>query len=159
MKVGIIVYSQSGNTLSVAQKLEEVIKSAGHTVNIARVEPVSEDARSPLKSAPDITPYDAVIFASSVQAFSLAPVMKLYLSQISDKTGKQASCFVTQHFKRKFLGGNRAVRQITAACKAKGIEVICSGVVNWSSDIREKQIDDIVTRLSSIYGKNEEHQY
>jgi len=157
MNVGIIVYSKSGNTLSVAQKLEKVIKSAGHTVSIARVEPVSEAAHYPLKSAPDIIPYDAVIFASPVQAFSLAPVMKLYLSQISDITGKQVTCFVTQHFKKKFLGGNRAIRQITAACKAKGTEVIWSGVVNWSSNIREKQIDDIVTRLSSIFGKSEVH--
>mgnify|MGYP000897193925 CR=1 FL=1 len=158
MNVGIIVYSQSGNTLSVAQKLEKVIKSAGHTVSIARIEPVSVGVHSPLKSAPDIIPYDAVIFASPVQAFSLAPVMKMYLSQISDLSGKQASCFVTQHFKKRFLGGNRAIRQITAACKAKGAEVSWSGVVNWSSDIREKQIDDIVTRLSSIYGKSEAHQ-
>lgn len=158
MNIGIIVYSQSGNTLSVAQKLEKVIKSAGHTVSIARVEPVSEGVHSPLKSTPDITVYDAVIFASSVRAFSLAPVMKLYLSQISDITGKQASCFVTQHFKKKFLGGNRAVRQIKEACKEKGAEVIWSGVVNWSSDIREKQIDDIVTKLSSIYGRSKVHQ-
>lgn len=158
MNVGIIVYSQSGNTLSVAQKLEKVIKSAGHTVSIVRIEPVSEGAHSPLKSAPEITTYDAVVFASSIRAFSLAPVMKLYLSQISDITGKQASCFVTQHFKKKFLGGNRAIRQIKAACKAKGAEVIWSGVVNWSSDMREKQIDDIVISLSSIYGESEAHQ-
>ena len=152
MKVGIIVYSQSGNTLSVAEKLEKAIKSAGHTVTLERVEAVSEGSNpvNRLKSAPDITPYDAIIFASPVQAFSLAQAMKLYLSQISDITGKQAYCFVTQHFKKAWLGGNHAVRQITAACKAKGGEVIWSGVVNWSGSTREKQIDDIVTRLSSI---------
>ena len=38
MNVGIIVYSKTGNTLSVAEKLQEAIRSAGHTVNIERIE-------------------------------------------------------------------------------------------------------------------------
>ncbi len=154
MNIGIIVYSHTGNTLSVSQKLEEAMKAAGHTVSIARVEPVNGNPNSgtpvQLKSSPDIIPFDAVVFASPVQAFSLAPVMKQYLSQIPDITGKQVHCFVTQQLKKPWLGGNRAVRQIAAACKAKGADIISSGIVNWSGKNRESQIDEIVSRLSAI---------
>lgn len=154
MNVGIIVYSQTGNTLSVAQELGKALKSAGHTVSIARVEPENDDPRSRapvrIKAAPDGSPYDVVIFASPVHAFSLAPAMKLYLSQVPGLNGKKAYCFVTQHLKKAWLGGNHAVRQITAACKAKGAAVISSGVVNWSAGNREKQIAEIVGRLSAI---------
>lgn len=153
MKVGLIVYSQTGNTLSVAQKLEEAIKAAGHTISIVRVEPESDKASGPvikLKSVPDVSPYDVIIFASPVQAFSLAPVMKIYLSKISGLDGKKVYCYVTQQFKKAWMGGNRAVKQITAACKAKGADIISNGVVNWSSSIREEQISDIVKRFSTI---------
>ncbi len=154
MNVGIIVYSHTGNTLSVAQKLEQALRNNGHAVSIARVEPVQEDPRAPgpvqLKSAPDVSGYDAVIFASPVQAFSLAPVMKLYLSKLPSLAGKKVSCFVTQHLKKAWMGGNRGVGQITSACRDKGAQVAASGIVNWSGDARERQIEDIVSRLSAI---------
>jgi len=37
MNIGIIVYSQTGNTLSVAKKLEERLSAAGHSVNLEQV--------------------------------------------------------------------------------------------------------------------------
>lgn len=154
MNVGIIVYSHTGNTLSVAQRLEEALKAAGHSTGIARVEPVNSDPRASapvaLKSAPDISPYDAVIFAAPVQAFSLAPTMKLYLSQISSLAGKKVCCFVTQHLKKPWMGGKHAVRQITTACKAKGAEITASGIVNWSGEARQAQIDDLLAKLASM---------
>lgn len=154
MKIGIIVYSHTGNALSVAQKLEEALTIAGHDVKLERVEPVNGDpgksGSAELKSAPDVSPYDAVVFASPVQAFSLARVMKLYLSQISDLSGKKVYCFVTQGLKKKWMGGSRAVGQIKSACKAKGANVTDSGIVNWSGNTRETQIEDIVNRLGAI---------
>ncbi|HWQ74260.1 MAG TPA: hypothetical protein VN441_03005 [Syntrophomonas sp.] len=154
MNIGIIVYSHTGNTLSVAQKLEQALKAAGHAASIERVEPVNDDLRSSapveLKSAPDVSVYDAVVFASPVQAFSLARVMKLYLSQISSLSGKKVYCFVTQGLKSKWLGGSHTIGQIKSACKAKGADVIASGIVNWSGQKREEQINDIVSRLGAI---------
>jgi flavodoxin len=152
MKIGIIVYSYTGHTLSAAQKLEEAIKAAGHSANLERVEPVVDNPNSndpvQLKSSPDVTQYEAVVFASPVHAFSLSRVMKLYLSQLPDMTGKKVHCFVTQQLKWPWMGGNRAVRQITEACRAKGADVISGGVVNWSGKDRDSQIDDIVRRMS-----------
>lgn len=37
MKIGIILHSQTGNTLSVANKLKEKLISLGHTVNLEQV--------------------------------------------------------------------------------------------------------------------------
>jgi flavodoxin len=154
MYIGIIVCSYTSNTLSIAQKLEQALLAAGHHASIARVEPVNEDLRAStppeLKSAPDITPYDAIIFASPVHAFSLAPLMAKYLSQISDLSGKKIYCFVTQHLKHKWMGGSHAVNQIKSACKAKGGNILETGVVNWTSSKREEQIAEIVQRMSAI---------
>lgn len=154
MKIGIIVYSNSGNTLSVAERLEKSLAAKGHSVEIRRVETDGDPTKptSPviLKNAPDISVYDTVIFASPVQAFSLAPAMKLYLSQISVLNGKKIHCFVTQGLKKAWMGGNHAIRQISAACKTMGGSVISTGVVNWSSDRREQQIEEITAALSAI---------
>ena len=154
MNAGIIVYSQTGNTMSVAEKLKQALEANGHAVNIERVEARDGDTGSPapvkLESAPDIAPYDLVIFASPVHAFSLAPAMKTYLSQISSFTGKKVCCFVTQQLKKAWMGGNRAVRQIKTICMSKGADIIASGVVNWSCNTRGEQIDDIVERFCQI---------
>lgn len=154
MKVGIVVFSQTGHTLSVAERLVEELKAKGHDAAIARVEQVETKPNSPepikLKTAPDVQMYDAVIFASPVQAFSLARVMALYLSGVSDLTGKKVACFVTQGLKMSWMGGNRAIRKIRAACREKGAEIRGSGIVHWSSDARKSQIADVVKRLSVL---------
>lgn len=152
MKVGIMVYSHTGNTLSVALKLQEALNEKGHTATIERVVPVESKpqakGKTALQNAPDVTPYDALIFASPVYGFALAPTMLLYLSQISSLADKKVACFVTMNFKFKWLGGNHSVRQITAACKEKGADVLKSGIVSWESKSRDEEIAAVVSRLT-----------
>jgi len=42
MNIGIIVYSQTGNTLSIAKKLEEKLSAAGHSATLEEVKVVGE---------------------------------------------------------------------------------------------------------------------
>ena len=154
MKIGIILYSQTGNTLSVAERLTKVLEIKGNTVNLLKVEALNAETKSSapvkLKTTPDVSPYDAIIFASPVQAFSLAPAMKLYLAQIANLKGKKVYCFVTQHLKKDWMGGNHATKQIQAACKLKGAEAISGGIVHWSHTDREGQINAVVKKLGAI---------
>jgi NAD(P)H dehydrogenase (quinone) len=151
MNVGIIVYSQTGNTLSVAQKLKEAILAQGHTAVLERVEAENDapNSKQPprLTKAPDLSGYDAVLFGAPVHAFSLCLVMKLYLTQCSKLRGKPVCCFVTQHLKKPWMGGNRAIKQMHALCGDKGADNRESGVVNWTAPGRDAQIDAVVTRL------------
>jgi flavodoxin len=154
MKIGLIVYSHTGNTLSVAKKLEEALHKAGHNVTLSRVEPVNDNpqAKGPieLKSAPDVSPFDVVIFASPVRGFSLAMPMKTYLEQIAGLNDKKVYCYVTQQLKKPWLGGNHAVKQIKAVCNTKGGDILKSGVINWSAKIRDQQINTVVQELSQV---------
>lgn len=152
MKIKIVVYSKSGNTLLVAEKVKNALISKGNKVDLERLEvfneeqPVNTEIR--LKNMPEIASYDAVIFASPVNGFSLAQPMKIYLSKIPDIKDKNVYCFVTQHLKKAWLGGNRAVKEIKSACKKKGGNILMSGIVNWSSEKRKEQISDIVKRFT-----------
>ncbi len=151
MKIGIVVYSYSNNTRSVAERMADAMKLKGYKVNVEQVEVIDDDPNSSkpiqFKFVPQITDYDMIIFGSPVRAFSLASPMKLYLSEIENLTSKKIYCFVTQHFKKAWLGGNRAVGQMKECCKIKGANVEKSGVINWSSDEREQQIESLIEKF------------
>jgi len=84
MNIGIIIYSQTGNTNSVALKLKEKLSAAGHSVDIEQIEISGElgprATNFQLKTKPDVDTYDALVFGAPVQAFSLSPAMKSYLT-------------------------------------------------------------------------------
>lgn len=154
MNIGILVHSRTGNTLSVAEKLKQALQKAGHTARIERVTAVNEESSAgtnvTLKDIPDAAGYDAVLFGAPVHGFSLSPVMGKYLSQIGALKGKKVGCFVTQHFPKPWMGGNRAIKQMTGLCQAKGAAVAGTGVVNWSNKAREAQISSVVEQLGKL---------
>jgi len=152
MNIGIIVHSFTSNTLSVAEKLKEKFLAEGHLVTLEQVTAVNEDpaaaAKVELLAIPDITGYDMLIFGAPVRAFSLSPVMLLYLNQLPSLQGKKISCFVTQQLSFAWLGGNRSIKQMKKAVIAKNGTVYETGVVNWSSKTRENLITDLINRLT-----------
>jgi len=155
MNIGIILYSETGNTYSVSQKLKEKIIKAGHSVNIERlkvigkVHPSTKDVK--FESLPDIEPYDALVFGSPVQAFSLSSAMTAYLSQIKSLLDKKVAFLVTQFFPFPWLGGNRTIGQMKKICESKGATICGAAVVNWSKPSREKQIAEMVEKLSKLF--------
>ena len=155
MKIGIIIHSHTGNTLTVAERIKEALCERGHNAEIRRVCAENEDPSASgnlrLTEEPDVGGYDALVFGAPVRAFSLSPVMALYFKGLAPMGDKPAVCFVTQHFRRPWMGGNRAVKQMKAACAAAGAQVLHTGVVNWSGPLREQQIEEIVKRFSEAF--------
>lgn len=154
MSIGILVYSLTGNTLSVAEKIKEELKQKGKSAVIERITILGETQNGAgsvvLKHIPDLSNYDTVIIGSPINAFSLSVPMKKYLKLHADVKGKQLHCFVTQYFKHPILGGNKGIRQIKNLCLLKGGTVQKSAIVHWSSPNREEQIKEAVKKLSDI---------
>ena len=155
MNIGIIVYSQTGNTLSVAEKLKEKLTAGGHTASLEKVTVAGGrkpgDRSFQLETLPDAGPYDALVFGSAVEAFSLSPVLTAYLKQIGSLQGKKVACLVTQFFPYPWMGGNRAIRRMRKLCESKGAAVCGSGVVNWAKFRRDKTTAKVVDRLSGLF--------
>lgn len=151
MKIGIIVYSHTGNTLSVAWKIEQAIRAAGHEVRTEKVEPVidnpNSDTPAELKSSPDVDQYDAVVFASPVHAFSLSRIMKHYLLQLPDLTGK-SPLFRDTATEKAVDGREPCGPPDKRRMQEKG----STGHIGWCRQLvrenRESQIEDIVRRMS-----------
>ncbi len=153
MRIGIIVHSITGNTLSVSQQIQQRLQASGHTVVIERIrptgkEPVSNEAAVQLETTPDLSNYEALIFGAPVQAFSLDPVMSAFLKQVPDLGGRPSVCFLTQQLPFRFFAGNRSIRRMQSLCEAKNSRVVLTGIVNWSNKERSRMIEDLVQNVA-----------
>ena len=155
MNVGIIVYSQTGNTYAVAGKLQEKIAAVGHAAGVERIT-VGGKAFPSGKSVqfttlPQVDQYDALIFGAPVHAFSLAPVMTAYLKQLPSLERTKTACFVTKQWPSHWTGGNRAIAKMKKICTAKGAAVCATAIVAWSESRREQSIDECIERLGNLF--------
>lgn len=151
MKIGIIVYSQTGNTYSVVSKLKEKL---GNSATVLRLETVGEvkPSKIKIKEFPKVDKYGVLILAAPVQAFSLCIPMLTYLNGLDSLKNKKVGLVVTQGFPYAWMGGNRAIRQMINICKLKGATIIGTGIVNWLSKKREDMINTVIDDFSSLLG-------
>ena len=150
MNIGIILYSQTGNTLSVAKKIKATCIAAGHTAEIKQItvkEREKADSPVALQDIPGTEGYDILLFGAPVQAFSLCRAMTLYLNQISNLKGIPVGCFFTQGLPKLWMGGNRAYKQLRSLCLKKGVDPLRLGHVHWKADQRDEQIASIVSAV------------
>ncbi len=154
MKIGIIVHSHTGNTLLVAQDLQNVLNAGGHSVNLERVTACNENpsatANIQLSNIPDIKEYDVLIFGAPVRGFSLSPVMKIYLTQIASLEGKKVGCFVTHFFPFASMGGTQSILQMKTLCESKNAFIFDTGIINWSNFNRKREIKELLEKLSRV---------
>lgn len=153
MEIGIIVYSKTGNTYSVAEKLQKKLKADGHSVELGEVKTVDEvkpRENITFENKPDIDAYDAVIFGSPVHAFSLAPAMKEYLNQIQSFEGKKVACYVTKGLPFKSTGGKQAISQMTEIVQSKGGNILGTDILVWKGGKLENIIK-LVDKLSALF--------
>lgn len=87
MNIGIIVYSHTGHTLSVAQALRKAFVDDGHDVTLEQLETVEPlrmaDTTAELKFAPAVDGYDALVLACPVHGGTPAPPMRVYLDGLA----------------------------------------------------------------------------
>lgn len=153
MNIGIIVYSTTGNTLEAARQLEAKLVTAGLQVNLEQITISGEAApgKFSIASSPAVENYEAVIFASPVQAFSLNPVMAQYLKNISSLQGKKVALLATKHLPFYWTGGNRAISTMSRLCRNKGAKILGSGIVIWSGNRKEKTLNQAIPHLASLF--------
>jgi flavodoxin len=154
MKIGIIVYSKTGHTLTVARELEQRLSSARHDVTLEQVEPEGEASPNaetvPLANAPAVDGYDGLVFGCPVWGASVAPPMDTYLAQLPSLEGKEVGLLVTHAFPFRIMA-TRPLGALREACEAKGATILGSADVTWLSFRRRRQILDAVDALSTLF--------
>jgi flavodoxin len=153
MRVGIVVYSHTGHTLTVAERLKERLSEIGHRVTLERLETVGRASPSAdtaeLRTKPFVGAYEALVLGSPVRGGRMSAPMRSYLEQVSTLEGKKVACLVTGLFPAAW-GRNQTLAEMEEACESKGAEVCGSGSVGWFSLGRSRQISRVVDRLSGL---------
>ena len=136
MKIGVIVHSQTGNTLRVAECIQKKLLEKIDDVELIRIKTIGDvkNITKPivLDQMPSIEKYDAIVFGAWIQGFNLHAGMKVYISQLSSLKDKKITCFVTQYFPYKWMGGTIGLSQLKKLISLKDGIVNVSGIVNWS---------------------------
>jgi hypothetical protein len=157
MNIAIIIHSQTGNTLSVAQKLKTRLEEMNHQISLIHIK--NSDQQSSYNQKPSLIVsgdnlnqvYDVVIFGGWVQAFSLCLGFSHYLKEMPTFKSNQTHIFVTHHFPFAWLGGNNAISQMKSILSKHNITVNSSKVFNWSRKNNTKEIElwieDTVNRI------------
>lgn len=153
MNIGIILYSQTGHTLSVAEKLQQQLEEKGQTVIIDQVTISGEAApdKFDFTSIPDVTPYDVVIFGAPVQGFRLCTVMEAYLQQLPSLNGKETALLVTKQLPFSWTGGTKAVSTMKKICQEKGAQVKGAEIAFWSKSKQDESVKRCVNNLSRMF--------
>lgn len=148
MNISIVVYSETNNTLSVAQKLKTSFEEKGDTVEFITLQVHDIKRNKKLISIPTIAPCDLLILASPVQGFSVALPMKEFLKKGTVKPKQKVYLLITQHFKRRWLGGNQTLKQMKKQLHHVNANVEREVDIHWSSKNRNIQIKEAIKELT-----------
>jgi flavodoxin len=155
MNIGLIIYSNSGNTLKVAEKIEVKLDEQGHNVTLEQIRISGKTPAQPgkfeLTGIPAVDGYDALILGAPVQAFSLNPVMKAYLAQLPKLEGKKVALFVTKGLSPHWLGGTGSITIMKQECESRGAKVVGSAIVPWGTTKREDIIKQAVDNMGTYF--------
>jgi flavodoxin len=140
VKIGIIAYSKTGNTLYVAEKLRDKLISEGKEASVIRLR----------SETPDLERYEGLVFCSPVNGRAPADPMKSYLAKMKSLQGKKVALMATGLFPAS-MGRKQTLKYMKTICKDKGAEIVGQGSVGWWSFGREKKIEKLIEDLSSFF--------
>ena len=158
MNAGIIVYSQTGTTLKVCEQIKSGLEEAGHTAAIEKVEIASNSAKDrsniEFTNRPDPLKYEALVFASPVQAFSLALPMQKYLDAIGGLEGRKAALLTTKGLPFKWTGASHALSQMKNLAGKAGAEIVNEGIVLWPARNSDSDTAAAVKEIKELFEKS-----
>lgn len=96
----------------------------------------------------EISTYNQIIIACSVQYFTIPKKMRVYLKQLKDLNHKIIDVFVTQSFRFSWLGGTQALRKIRKIIDSKNGEVRYESIVTKKSKKSIEQMTQLIRKYS-----------
>ena len=148
MKILILVYSKTGNTVSVIERLLPLLEKK-HKVTLLRVSEAGDGTI--VENIPaDISVFDHVLVATPVQGFMPSAAILSALNLITSFADKHVDILLTQYFRWAALGGNQSIKRLKTIINEKHGHVRHATIVNWSSRKREQQIVAALELLGNL---------
>jgi flavodoxin len=158
VNIAIILHSQTGNTYAVGQRIEERLQSEGHQVSLIRIKTVEQGKKGTgpveLDHIPAVDDYDGLVFGGWIEAFHLCPGMIRYLEQLPVLKDRTVTCFLTEFFPFKWMGGKQGLSKMKGILLSKEATVRASGIINWSRKrVRDQRIEELAETISRVYSQ------
>lgn len=152
MNIGIIVYSYTNNTLTIAKRLEDHLVSKGHSASVQSIKADNENPNSSsfhLINQPTTNDYDAIIFGSCVRGFDCAPIFKQYIQNLNTLSNQKVAGFVSQYFPFDAMGGNQALSSMESLISRKNTNLNKLGSVHMKFRNVNKQVDQLIENCNN----------
>lgn len=151
MKIGVIVYSYTNNTLTIAKKLESILLDKGYDVEVKSIKAEDESTNINhynLVNIPSVENYDSIVFATCVRGFDCALIFKQYIQTIKTLKDKKVCGFVSQYFPFDFMGGSQALKSMKKMINDKEANFIELSSIHMKSKNVDKQIDNLTNQCT-----------
>lgn len=147
MKIGIIVYSYTNNTLRIANELESSLSKHGFDVEVQRITAVDENPNASsynMLNLPSCEPYDVIIFGTCVRGFDCAPIFKQYMQKLETLEHKKVAGYVSQYFPFDVMGGNQSLKCMERLVKSKGTDFYRLGSIHMKFRDYDEQFKNLI---------------
>ena len=154
MSVDILVHSQTGHCLSVAETLAGLARAAGHRASLTRITPSDEKetdlAKLSIAPVPQDAGADLYVIGAPVHGLSATPAIRKAVSQMPFLDGKRVVLLTTEWFPLDWMGGSHTLKQLEHAVADQGGQVVATGIIHWERKDRQEQIDAFSREFSQL---------
>jgi flavodoxin len=154
MKIGVFVFSQSGNTAKLGLAVTHVLREKGHEVSVELLRPVgkvslrSRNVR--FRTMPEPEEFDVLLFGGPNWAFGSCPVIVSLLRQLETLKGKKTLFFMTSGLPDSLSGAKRAIAKVNGLCEGLGASVLPGASLAWGLYCGKKRLDAAAEKISSL---------
>lgn len=154
MNIELIVHSQTGNTLFVANALKTAVESINPDINLTHVKANNEREMDVNKIAisnlPDCSGADLIVIGAPVRGANASPAILKTIDTLGSIEGKKCVVFTTEFFPFDWMGGQRAVAKMEQELTARGAQVASHAIIHWKRKDLTQQIDHFITDFKAL---------
>lgn len=151
MNIGIIVHSQTGNTLKFGQKIAAKLQEAGHKVEVVelktsgKIQPGGKNII--ITNIPDCSRFDTLLIGGPVWGGAPTPVVITCINSLKGIKGKKVLPFVTHSFPFPSMGGKQAVSKMKKALCDMGASVLPEAIISRLFRNADRLMDDAASQI------------
>jgi len=150
VNIAVVVYSESGNTRRVAERVRSRLLEKDHTVQYLELQ--TGTGRRELVDEPSVEGYDMICLGAPVHHLAVAKPMKLFLRSIQALHGRTVAYFVTQGQPVAALGGTQAMRTLKRMIATRAGVPVRAGIVRVNRKQSEHEVQRIVDTIEASAG-------
>lgn len=154
MNIQLIVHSQTGNTLFVANALKSAVESINPDITLTHVEANNERemnvAKIAISKLPDCSEADLIVLGGPVRGANASPAIMKAIDNLGVIQGKKCVVFTTEFFPYDWMGGRRAVTKMEKELTSRGAQVTHNAIIHWKRKDRTNQIDQFITDFKTL---------